>query len=369
MPCNFKMPLSRKPPYVTQKDIARLANVSQSAVTAALGRTDKIRISEETRQKVLTAAAQLNYSPNQSASITRSGRTRQVALIVTGSVLQTVFSRVHHLANSLIAHGFSVIPHELQWMNRTLEQAWDEALAARAEAVVLTSSFGTLQPQMHKRLLSSPVPVVSLCGPSIPGIPLIAPDFRRAFKELTLEVLQSGRERLVFLRRYRAQDPIAQIEWKREERIAGFLDAVKEAGMEKSCEILEARNPSGRPASIKTEYALGEYGLGEILKKLGGKPPEGIICANDNFALGVISAARHYGIAIPSVMGVTGCDGEEWTGYGAIPITTIYQPSQALAEKASEVLIRMLGGASALEDQTLLPCEIVWRESCGKDRE
>lgn len=353
------MASSSKVSYVTQKDVARLANVSQAAVAAALGRTDKVRVGEKTREKILQAAARLNYTPNQSASVTRSGRTKQVALIVSGTMLQTVFLRLRYLANFLAEKEFTVIPHELEWTKRSLEQAWDEALAARAEGIVLSSSFGRILPAMHKRLLNSPVPVVSLCGPGIPGIPLIAPDLRKAFRELTTQLLRSGRKKLTFMRRYRERDPIEQIEWKREERTSGFLDAVKEFKAEKHCQIFEVH----RDAASTNEHQLGEKGLAELLKKSAGKPPEVIICANDNIALGVVSQARRQGIDIPRQMEITGCDGEEWTGYGAMPITTIVQPAKALAQKAAEIIIERLGGTTQTMDPILLPCEIRWRES------
>ncbi len=351
--------MSGKRPYVTQKDVARLANVSQSAVAAALGGTSKIRVSEETRQRVLQAAAQLNYTPNQSASITRSGRSRQVALLVLGTLLQTVFHRLRRLAICLEERGLRVVPFDLQWMNRTLEQAWDEALAARAEGIILSSSFGTIHPPMHRRLLNSPVPVVSLCGPSIPGIPLIAPDFRSAFRELTSELIRRKRRRLAFLKRYRKEDPIRQIDWKRAERTLGFLDAVQDAGLKESAILHEVWNH--HPEHPLNEHDLGALGLEELLAK--GPPPDALVCANDNFALGVLTAARRHGVDIPRQMAVTGCDGEEWTRYGALPITTISQPSNELAERAAEVMSTLLQGGTAPEEPVLLPCEICWRES------
>lgn len=353
-----------KSSYVTQKDVARLANVSQAAVAAALGRTDKVRVGKKTREKILKAAERLNYTPNQSASVTRSGRTKQVALLVSGTQLQTVFARFRYLANFLAEHGFTVIPYELTWMNRSLEQAWDDALAARAEGIVLSSSFGRIYPEMHKRLLSSPVPVVSLCGPGIPGIPLVSPDLRQAFYDLTAHLLRSGRKKVTFLRRYRERDPIEQIGWKQQARTNGFLDAVKDFGSEKACEVFEVRKEVNDGGI--NEHQLGEKGLATLLRERLGKLPNVLLCANDNLALGVVSEARRQGLQIPREFEITGCDGEDWTGYGALPLTTIIQPAKELARKASEILVERLGGATGGEDSTLVPCEICWRESCAE---
>jgi len=359
------MPPPPKSPYVTQKDIARLANVSQSAVAAALGRTDKIRVSSETRSRVLQAAAQLNYTPNRFASITRSGRSRQVAIIARGTMLQSVFHRLRHLANFLHEQGFTAVPQELDWTSRTLEQAWDDALASRAEGIILSSSFGVIPASVHRKLLNSPVPTISLCGPSIPGLPLLAPDLRAAFGELTRSLIHSGRRNLVLLKgRYRQKEKPTLISWKRAERTAGFLDAVREFDLEKSCPIVEVEKDINDRDTL--EHEIGERGLTQILSENGGRPPEVVVCTNDNFALGVISEATRRGIQIPRDMAVTGCDGEDWTGFGAVPITTIVQPAEALARAASELLCAMLEGKPASVEQTLLPCEIVWRQSCAR---
>jgi len=357
----------KKYPYVTQNDIARLANVSQSAVGAALGRTtgNKIRISPETREKVLRAADQLNYMPNRAASITRSGRTREVSIIISGTMLQTSFLRLKHLAHALAAKGFSVTPQELQWTGHSLEQAWDEALAARAEGIVLASSFGIMQPSLHRKLLNSPVPVISLCGPAVQGIPLVAPDLGAAFHEITQQLLQTGRRRLFYAMRFRQPDAIEQIGWKRTERRDGFLRAVNDFDAQSSCEVVEVFND--QPSSSENEHRLGMIAVNEVLRRTSGQPPDAILCANDNFAHGALTAAHQAGINIPQQMEITGCDGEAWTGFGATPITTIEQPTEALSQKAADLLLKMLDGQTVTESHFHLPCEIRWRASCRRE--
>lgn len=352
----------KKNSFVTQKDIARLANVSQSAVAAALGQSDKIRISEPTRARILKAVSQLNYTPNRFASITRSGRSHNIAVLAHGTMLQSVFHRLRHLALLLKEHEFTAVPHELEWTNCTLDQAWDEALAARSEGIILASSFGVIPPSVHRKILNSPVPTISMCGPVVAGIPLLAPDLRTSFHELTSKLLQSGRRDLVFLKGRSAEESGTHVDWKRTARAEGFWDAVREYDAEKSCSIVEVERLTTDRQML--EHQLGEKGLARILESRGGHPPEAVVCFNDNFALGVVSESTRRGLKIPEQMVVTGCDGEDWTGYGAIPITTIIQPAEAIARKTFELLMSMLAGETSTEEQTLLPCEITWRTSC-----
>lgn len=64
-------------------DIAKLAGVSKAAAGKVLngGRT-QIRVSEETRQRILAAAKQLHYQPNMAASILAGGQSRIIGVFI-----------------------------------------------------------------------------------------------------------------------------------------------------------------------------------------------------------------------------------------------------------------------------------------------
>ena len=64
-------------------DIAKLAGVSKAAAGKVLngGRT-QIRVSEETRQRILAAAKQLHYQPNMAASILAGGQSKIIGVFI-----------------------------------------------------------------------------------------------------------------------------------------------------------------------------------------------------------------------------------------------------------------------------------------------
>ncbi len=355
-------------PYVTQKDIARLAKVSQSSVAAALGRTDKIRVSEETRARVLKAAAQLNYSPNLSASVTRSGRSRLITIIDNAATSQSSYFRMKTLARLFGVHGFSVKPLELQWLaNGSVESAWEEALAARSEAVILSSSLGRISQGAFRRVINSPVPVISICGPQVQGIGLVGPDLREAFARLTRRLIAEGRRRLAILI-LKEHEPTEHpgttgVAWKREQRMAGWNDVLNERHPGVTMETIEFWGGH----HCTDEYQVGMQALEYTLGR-GTPMPDAIVCFNDNLALGVITGAVQRGVRVPEELAVTGCDGEGWTGYGPIPITTIVQPSEAIAQKGVEMTIAALEGNPLPPDPLFLPCELLWRTSTAREK-
>lgn len=68
---------------VTIRDIAREANVSVATVSYVLNNRTDMRISDETRKKVLQIINLLNYTPNQSAKALATNRNRMIALCLT----------------------------------------------------------------------------------------------------------------------------------------------------------------------------------------------------------------------------------------------------------------------------------------------
>src|SRR6185369_13387493 len=68
-----------------QADVARLAGVSQKTVSRVFN--DEPYVSADVRQRVLDAAAQLGWRPNNAARALASGRTRTIGVVTLGTAL------------------------------------------------------------------------------------------------------------------------------------------------------------------------------------------------------------------------------------------------------------------------------------------
>src|SRR5258708_39026619 len=73
---------------ITSKDIAKLAGVSRTTVSFVLNDAPGMRIPEETRQRVLAAARQLDYQPDEVARSMASGRRNLLGFVVRQSADQ-----------------------------------------------------------------------------------------------------------------------------------------------------------------------------------------------------------------------------------------------------------------------------------------
>jgi len=106
-----------------------------------------------------------------------------------------------------------------------------------------------------------------------------------------------------------------------------------------------------------------------------GRVPRALVCANDQTAIGVMTALQHAGLSVPGDVAVTGFDGI-WLGRHLRPsLTTVVQPMAALGDTAVAMLTDRIGGvgpsSTTLPPQILprrtveLPVRLELRGSCG----
>ena len=67
---------------VTQKDVARMAGVSQAAVSQVLNRKSDALVTDRTRERILSAVRDLAYVPDPAARSLRTGKTQTVATVI-----------------------------------------------------------------------------------------------------------------------------------------------------------------------------------------------------------------------------------------------------------------------------------------------
>ena len=85
---------------LTSNDIAKIAGVSQTTVSLVLRGKSEGRVSEAVTRRVLQIAEQYNYRVNNAASVLKSGRSKNIALIVPDSENPFYSHILHHLRKS-----------------------------------------------------------------------------------------------------------------------------------------------------------------------------------------------------------------------------------------------------------------------------
>jgi LacI family transcriptional regulator len=110
-----------------------------------------------------------------------------------------------------------------------------------------------------------------------------------------------------------------------EERKAGYIDVLKENGLE--------------PFEFHVINSAHENDWTEILKD---KKYTAIMCASDLIALGLINHFKETGIKVPSEVSVTGFDGVQYHNISNPHITTAKQPLYEIGRRLAEVLLEKI---------------------------
>ena len=94
-----------------------------------------------------------------------------------------------------------------------------------------------------------------------------------------------------------------------------------------------------------------------------------IFVHNDTMAIGVLSALAAAGRRVPADMAVVSCDDMPFAAYLTPPLTSLRVPFAQTGERAVELLLSSIAGEDPPDEPTLLPVELIVRDSCGGRRQ
>ena len=144
----------------TQRDVARLAGVSQAAVSIVLTGAGTPSISADTWQRITDAAHELGYVPNRFAQALRTNRSMTIACLVpdiTNPFYPALIRGVQSVADGM---NYDLITISTDGLAERERHFLDWALQGRVDGVI--GVFFTLRAQDLKPLVDGGVPVVRI---------------------------------------------------------------------------------------------------------------------------------------------------------------------------------------------------------------
>jgi LacI family transcriptional regulator len=339
-------------------DVARAAGVSIASVSRVLNGQRNPR--QDTRDRVLAAVAELGFAPDGAARAL-SARFKEVVGVIVRKpwrldpdedlfsaeaeslqypdlINRGIEAAAQRRGFDLLIRSVGIDEHDAG--GRTL------ALARKSDGLILHDRV--LEPGEMDRL-SRQLPIVTLAGYATPTTANVHGDNRAGMQALARHLLRDhGYPTLAYLGGY-ADSP----------------DSIER------CEVLAAEAAA---AGATLECGPGWQGYyfasggAKVINRLiaaGRELPRAIACANDQTALGVMSALRENGVSVPGQVAVTGFDDIPLARHLRTTLTTVRQPIREMGRTAFEVLYSMISGERPPERDIVLATELVRRESCG----
>ncbi len=335
--------MDRSETVATIRDVARAASVSTSTVSHVINGTRYV--SPETRQRVLQAMSELNYSPNRLARSLRNNRTLTLGVLLPNSANPFFAEVLLGIENVCFERGYNIImgnasddpQRELEYL-----QVW---LSRQVDGILLIST-GAYNDSLTL-LASHETPVVMVDRTAgIPTMDEILTANKQGGLLATRYLLERGHRRIGCITGPSYLTPSA-------ERVEGYAEALRAAGVPLN------------EALIVTGDFLHASGYRACQHMLGlADPPTAIFACNDLMAVGALCAVHEAGLHVPDDVSVIGYDDIPLASYTVPRLTTIAQPAREIGQLAAERLIARLQQATAAPAHQQLPVRLVERDSC-----
>ena len=328
-----------------QDDVARLAGVSAATVSFVLNETRGQKISPETRQRVLTAVAELDYRPNRTAQGLRRGRTATIGFVNHDSEFGAfAASAIEGAHEASVLHGNLMLVVNSGGSARQATHLIGDLLDRQVDALIYAVS-GTKQIVVPERARRVPT-VLMNCFSREAVAPAILPDEVRGGREATELLLELGHRDIAYLTGLRAA-------WATRARLRGFRQALGAAGLRSGTRPVVHGN-----FQVDSGYELAR----QLLRT---KPlPTAIMCGNDRMAVGALLAILEAGLRVPEDVSLMGYDDQHSLAAEVHPaLTTVRLPYHAMGRLAAEHL--SADDVHELPERTLLRCPVVVRSSTG----
>ncbi len=328
---------------VTIRDVARHASVSISTVSRVLN--DTCPVKEDKKRLVLDAARELGYTPNPAALSLLSKRTGGLGVLlpfVSGEFFSELLSGLDQAAQDhdvfLVVSTSHQRPAEFQKAIRFLDKRVDGLIVMAPD----------LDRDGMSLLLKTRTPLVFLntYAEGLSADVFNFDNYAGAYM-LTQHLLGNGHRRIALVHGpVLAQDA--------QERARGYRAAMADAGVEDTAD-LQFQGAYTREAGV----AVAD----EIMAATSR--PTAVVAANDYCAMGLISALRARGVAVPDDIAVGGFDGLPSAGFFSPPLTTVHVPIGEIGYRAVARLVARLRGNHEGEphQQHHVPVDLVPRES------
>lgn len=335
---------------VTMQDVARHAGVSVMTVSNVVNEHRHVR--ESTRQRVLASIAELGYRVNTTARSLRQGRTGVIGLALP-QIDRPYFGMLSAMVIERAAvYGYDVVIEqtgsrregEMDAIQHSRLRSYDGLLLHAAEladedAALLRGDFPIVV--LGERAYSAPVDHVVMAneeGGAVAARHLVERGCRRPS--------------MIGGRMWSPGDvDVATI------RTKGFVAAVQQAGL-----AFDPRQIWVSPYTLEAARA-SVHGLLEAVPDV-----DGIFCATDHVAFGVLRGLAELGLRVPQDVCVIGFDDVPEASYTTPSLTSIAPDHAAITDDALSLLVKRISGERPANDyrEVISAVSLVERESTAR---
>ena len=315
---------------ISIKDIARAAGVSHSTVSRALN--DNPLISEPTRSRIKTFAAQMGYTPNAVARSLKAQRSGTIGLALTSLTdpfFADVMAGVEAVAGDAGLSMFVSATHNDPEREMEIIETFHRR---RVEGIIVAAS--RLSNRYRDRLEGIRVPIVLInqhAEESQPMFHAVAFDEFAGAHLIVDYLLSLGHRRIGYL-------GLGNRQRSNHLRLSGYRAALLEVGITADSTwelVIPSSDIQNQP-----DIAVGMQHIPALI----ARGVTAIFCYNDRVAVGGLQACRQHAVTVPGDISIAGFDDIVLAKYITPSLTTVRQPRDEMGRLATELILSLLEG-------------------------
>ena len=328
------------------RHVAELAGVSVATASRVMSGSSH-PVSDQTRERVLSAADRLSFEPNRLARALVTAKSQTVGVIVHdisdpyfGDIVKGLEDGVHASDYRLFVASSDRDPEkELNYV-RTFHAYQVDAIVFAASSLTNPDYVQTLK-RLAARYRQRGGIIVVLSEHTLQA-PRVGFDNRRAVAEMVAHLAERGHRSIAYITGPPDLD-VSRV------RLEGFNDGVANFGLETGPEYV---------ASGHFTLGGGAAAMTELLERVD---VTAVLAANDLMAIGATRHLLDSGIAVPDDISVAGVDDMPIAEYGPVPLTTMRVPTYDIGRRGASLLLDALGDGDPADVR--LKGEIIERQS------
>ena len=328
-------------------DIAKLAGVSIATVSRVVNGSP--RVSEKTKQKVLSVMRENDYTPNVFARGLGLDSMQTIGIICPDVSDGYMASAVAILERRLKEYGYDCILYCSSHSQEKKEKALELILKKRIDALVLVGSTYAGKgagddSTEYLRRAAEEIPVFLING-RISGNNIYSVYSRdsEAVYEAVSKLIESGRKRVLFLTDSGSYSAVKKME--------GYERALREHGLPIRGELkLRIRNQIHYVRDILLSMRALEY--------------DSVFATDDAMAVGAVKYAHAKGLKIPEDLSVIGYNNSEYSVCCEPELTTVDNTVEKLCNITIDNLMKLLKGEEVPAE---VPVDCILVKRCTTD--
>lgn len=272
----------------TLQDIAQSIGITKMTVSRYL--RDPNSVAKETAIKIAQAIETFGYIPSRAPQILANAKSKAIGVLVPSLTNQVFAEVIKGIEMVTDPAGYQTMLAHYGYNEKKEEERIESLLSYHIDGIILSENQHT---ERTKRMLSiANIPVIEIMESSQPGLQqVIGFDNFVASKSMTEQLIARKRKNIVYF--------AARMDYRTKLKMDGYVAAMHKHDL--------------TPQQIITEeassFSLGSQQLQLALEKYPNI--DGIICTNDDLAIGAIFESQRLGINIPNKIAIAGFHGHD----------------------------------------------------------